>query len=148
MGEPAPEGAPEDIDEEPAEAAAAAARRVAWRLPAGAAMADDQKAALIVAGREDASEQLCIPWAGRYLAPQLKSILEKAFVRSLHLNKIETICIRCGWSQAATGTDRALQHVLGELKLQAWKQSLCLRTSATSFLVRRRQVTGASRAGR
>ena len=96
MGEPAPEGAPEDVDEEPAEAAAAPARRAAWRLPAGAAMADDQKAALIAAGRGDASERLCILWAGRYLAPQLKAILEKAFVRILHLNKIETICIRCG----------------------------------------------------
>ena len=95
MGEPAAEGAPEDVEEEPAEAAAPA-RCAAWRLPAGAAMADGQKAALTAAGREDASERLCIPWAGRYLAPQLKAILEKAFVRSLHLNKIETICIRCG----------------------------------------------------
>jgi hypothetical protein len=86
-------------------------------------MSDEQKAALIAAGREDASDRLCIPWVGRYLAPQLKVLLEKAFVRSLFLNKVETICIRCGWSQAATGTDRALQHMLGELKLQAWKEA-------------------------
>ena len=38
MGEPAAEGAPEDVEEEQPEAAAAPGRRVAWRLPVGVAI--------------------------------------------------------------------------------------------------------------